>query len=37
MKVLLYTDNHFSQYSSILRNRGERYSIRLENQIKSIN
>ena len=34
---LIYTDNHFCQYSSILRKRGAKYSVRLENQIKSIN
>ncbi len=37
MKLLLFTDNHFSQYSSIIRSRGEKYSLRLENQIKSLN
>ena len=37
MKILLYTDVHFSQYASIVRGRGEKYSIRLENLIKSIN
>lgn len=37
MKLLLYTDNHFCQYSSILRKRGDKYSYRLENQIQSIN
>lgn len=37
MRVILYADNHFSQYSSILRSRGERYSLRLENQIQSMN
>ena len=37
MKILVYTDNHWCQYSSILRKRGEEYSFRLENQIKSIN
>ena len=37
MKICLYTDNHFSQYSSIVRNRGETFSVRLENQIESIN
>lgn len=36
-KVLLYTDNHWSQYSSIIRRRGEFFSERLENQILSIN
>lgn len=37
MKLCIYADNHFSQYSSILRSRGEKYSKRLENQIQSIN
>lgn len=37
MRILIYTDNHFSQYSSIVRSRGEEYSTRLENQIQSIN
>ena len=37
MRALLYTDNHFCQYSSIVRSRGSKYSTRLENQIKSIN
>lgn len=37
MKFVLFTDNHFCQYSSVVRSRGEVYSQRLENQIKSIN
>ena len=37
MKILCYSDNHWCQYSSILRKRGDEYSVRLENQIKSIN
>ena len=37
MKILLYSDNHWSQYSSIVRKRGKKYSLRLENQIQSIN
>lgn len=37
MKILIYGDNHFCQYSSILRSRGNKYSTRLENQIESIN
>lgn len=37
MKICLYTDNHFSQYSSIVRKRGNKYSLRLENQIQSLN
>lgn len=37
MRLLIYTDNHFCQYSSIVRSRGKTYSTRLENQIDSIN
>ena len=37
MKICIYADNHWSQYSSIVRQRGDKYSLRLENQIKSIN
>jgi DNA repair exonuclease SbcCD nuclease subunit len=37
MKILIFTDNHYSQYSSIVRSRGEKYSTRLHNQIKSLN
>jgi len=37
MKILFYTDPHWSQYSSILRKRGVKYSQRLENLIQSIN
>ena len=37
MKYLLYSDNHFSQYSSIVRGRGNKYSLRLENQLKTMN
>lgn len=37
MKILLYTDNHFCCHSSIVREKGARYSKRLENQIQSIN
>lgn len=37
MKILLYTDNHFCSTSSILTQRGDKYSLRLENQIKSLN
>lgn len=37
MKVLIWADNHYCQYSSILRSRGSKYSIRLENQIQSLN
>ena len=36
-KFLIYTDNHFSTTSSIVRSNGEEFSTRLENQIESIN
>lgn len=36
-KILIFTDNHFSTNSSIIRSNGEKYSTRLENQIKSLN
>lgn len=37
MKILIVGDVHWSQYSSILRKRGEKYSYRLENLIQSVN
>lgn len=37
MRFLIYTDVHFSEYSSIIRNQSYNYSYRLENLIKSIN
>jgi len=37
MKILMFTDNHFSETSSIISKHGNKYSIRLENQLKSIN
>lgn len=37
MKVVIYTDPHWSTYSSIVRQRGKKYSLRLENLIDSIN
>lgn len=37
MKVLIVGDVHWSQYSSILRKRGEFYSQRLENLLWSVN
>lgn len=37
MKLLIYADPHFSSYSSIVRSRGEKYSTRLENLIKTLN
>lgn len=37
MKIGIIGDIHWCQYSSIIRKRGEKYSLRLENCIKSIN
>lgn len=37
MKICLYSDVHWSTYSSILRKRGDNYSIRLEGLIQSLN
>lgn len=37
MKILIYSDNHWCQNSSLIRGRGEKYSKRLENQIESLN
>ena len=37
MKLCIYTDPHWSTYSSILRQRGNHYSKRLEALIESIN
>lgn len=37
MKVLIYADPHFCQYSSIVRDNGDLYSKRLENLIRSLN
>lgn len=37
MKVLIFTDNHFCETSSILRQFGTKYALRLENQILSLN
>lgn len=37
MKILLFTDNHFCSMSSIVRQRGEKYTTRLENQIETLN
>jgi len=36
-KILVYSDVHFCEYASIVRSEGEKYSIRLENLIRSIN
>lgn len=37
LKLLLFTDNHYCESSSIIRFRGNKYSVRLENQIASLN
>jgi DNA repair exonuclease SbcCD nuclease subunit len=37
MRILVFTDNHFCERSSILTKYGTKYSVRLENQIESIN
>lgn len=37
MKLAIYSDPHFCEYSSIVRKRGLKYSVRIENIIKSIN
>ena len=34
--VLLYTDNHFCSTSSIVRKRGNKYTVRLENQLDTM-
>lgn len=37
MKIAFFTDPHWSLHSSIVRGKGSRYSVRLENLIKSLN
>lgn len=37
MKYLIFSDCHWSSYTSILRTRGDKFSVRLEYLIKSIN
>ena len=37
MRILLFSDVHWSTYSSIVRGRGDKYSLRLENLIRSMN
>ena len=37
MKILIFTDNHFCETSSIVRKFGTKYTVRLENQIESLN
>lgn len=36
-KLLIYTDNHFCEKSSILNRFGRNYTVRLENQLTSLN
>lgn len=36
MKVLIFTDNHFCETSSVLRQFGAKFTLRLENQLTSI-
>ena len=35
--VLVFTDNHYSQYGSIVRGRGPKWSTRIHNQVDSLN
>ena len=37
MKLLIFSDPHWSAYSSIVRSRGKKYSTRLENLLESLN
>jgi len=37
MRIIVYGDPHWCKYSSIVRKRGKKYSLRLENLINSIN
>ena len=37
MKICIYADPHWSRYSSILKNRKDKYSVRLDNLIQSVN
>ena len=37
MRILMFTDNHFSEKSSIVTKYGTNFTLRLENQIKSLN
>lgn len=37
MKFIFFTDVHWSQNASIVRGRGDKYSVRLENLIQSLN
>ena len=37
LKLLIYSDPHFCEFSSIIRSQGKKFSVRLENLIKSVN
>ena len=37
MRILVFTDNHFCERSSIITKYGTKYSLRLENQLASLN
>ena len=37
MKIIIYSDNHFCEKFSIINKMSDKYTTRLENQIKSIN
>ena len=37
MKIMIYSDNHFCEKFSIISKMGNKYTLRLENQIKSLN
>lgn len=37
MRILLYTDNHYSEKSSVIDWQGKKFSARIENQIESLN
>ena len=37
MKILLFGDTHFCERSSIITKYGTKYSVRLENQLASLN
>lgn len=37
MRILCFTDNHFSEKSSIVTKYGTKYTLRLENQVESLN
>lgn len=37
MRYLIYTDNHFCETSSIVQKFGSKYTVRIENQLKSLN